>query len=156
MEKCGMPVLVGDDQTVNLQSLGILIVDDEPLVVKLLSRQLLAAGCRIWCAGSAEEAIALARREDLDVIMLDLVLPGISGYSAINSLKNESDAAILVMSGNVDSEIEKDVMILGADGLIGKPYEFQELASILYEMTSRRENAEHHLSHFAFDRGRDC
>ncbi len=139
MEKRGMPVLVGDDQTVNLQSLGILIVDDEPLVVKLLSRQLLAAGCRIWCAGSAEEAIALARCEDLDVIILDLVLPGISGYSAIDSFKKASNAAILVMSGNADSEIEKDVMMLGADGLIGKPYEFQQLASTLRGMIARRE-----------------
>lgn len=144
MEKRDMAVHVGDDQAVNLKSFGILIVDDEPLVATLLSRQLAAAGCsRICCAGSAEEAIAVARREDLDVIMLDLVLPGISGYRAIDSLKKVSSAAILVMSGYADMEIEKDVMMLGADGLIGKPHVFQQLASILGELISRREGAEH-------------
>lgn len=142
MEKHDMSKRAGDDQTIDLRSIRVLIIDDEPMVVKLLSRQLCAAGCRIWGAGSAEEGIALARCEDLDVIMLDLCLPGVSGYGAIDSLKHVSNAAILMMTGYADEEIKKDAMMLGADGLIGKPYELQQLVSMLRDLTSRRKEVD--------------
>ena len=117
----------------------ILIVDDEACLVNLLSRQLAGEGYRTWSAVDAEQAIALAREHDFDAIMLDLILKDTSGYGAIRSLKEVSDASILAMTGNADVEIEKDVMLLGADGLIGKPYDLRRLTSLLQDIISRRE-----------------
>jgi DNA-binding response OmpR family regulator len=114
---------------------NILIVDDDPSVVAVLTRLLSGAGCRTRSAGGADEAIALAAVEDFDAIMLDLVLRGASGYSAIAPLKKMSGAPILVMTGNADAEIEKDVRLMGADGLIGKPFELRRLAALLRELT---------------------
>lgn len=125
---------------INMKSARILIVDDEPVVVQVLSRQLRGKGCTVRSAGSAEDAILLARGEPFDLILLDINLPGASGFSVINALKSMSDAIILVMTGHADEEIRKDAILLGAAELIAKPFEHQQLMSIIRDSAARKEN----------------
>ena len=115
----------------------ILIVDDEPAVAAVLSRYCRNEGCEARIAGSAEEAISLTGRESFDLIMLDIVLPGLSGFGAIEVLKRFGDVAILMMSGCADEETRKDAVMMGALGLIGKPVEFEKLLPILQALPGR-------------------
>lgn len=114
-----------------MDSMRILIVDDEPVVVEVISRQLRDKGCIVMSSGSAEDAVLLAKEERFDVILLDIALPGASGLSVINTLKSLSDAVILVMTGHADEEIRKDAMLLGAAELIRKPFEHQQLMYVI-------------------------
>ncbi len=105
----------------------ILVVDDESAVVDVLTRYLRNAGCDVRAASSAEEAIALAAHERFDLVMLDVVLPGMTGFGAIAALRRQSDVPIIMMTGYIEDEARKDAELLGADGLIVKPVEFEKL-----------------------------
>ena len=109
----------------------ILVVDDELGVSTVLTRYIQGAGCDVRTAGSAEDAIGLAGNEDFDLILLDIVLPGISGFGAIEALKRKCDAAIIIMTGYDAEEFRKDAELLGAIGIIEKPVEFQKLLRII-------------------------
>ena len=123
--------------SINMQSKRILIVDDEPVIVQVISRQLRDKGCVVRSAGSAEDAVLLARENHFDLILLDINLPGASGFSVINELKSMSNAIILIMTGHADEEIRKDAILLGAAELIAKPFEQQQLMSIIRNSSSR-------------------
>lgn len=110
----------------------ILIVDDEPAVVNVLTRYIRREGYDVRTAGSAEEAINLTGKESFDLIVLDVVLPGITGFGAIEALKGQGDIPIIMMSGCVDEETRKDAESLGADALIAKPVEFETLMDVIH------------------------
>jgi DNA-binding response OmpR family regulator len=122
-----------------MKSKRILIVDDEPVVIQVLSRFFQSKECLVSSAGCAEDAIFLLREDHFDLIMLDVNLPGASGFSAIKALKSMSDAVILVMSGLADEEIRKDALTLGADELIAKPFEHQQLLSLIQALLVKRD-----------------
>lgn len=138
-----------------MESVRVLVVDDDPFVLRVLSRQLRNGGCMIRSAADAEQAILLAERERFDVILLDLVLPDVSGFSAIKTLKNISDAVILAMTGYADEEIRKDAMLLGAVGLLEKPFEYRQLMAAICDIAwPRRESPSHEVDNAqeTFDR----
>jgi DNA-binding response OmpR family regulator len=112
----------------------ILVVDDEPCVTALLSRYCRGEGYEVSVAGSAEEAIDLTGAANFDLIILDIVLPGLSGFAALRVLKQSTDAPILMMSGCADLETRKDALLMGALDLIDKPLKFQNLMSILHAL----------------------
>ena len=112
----------------------ILIVEDDPQVARLLSRQLANEGCEVRAAGSAEEGIRLAGLEHFELIMTDVNLPGMNGLAAIGALKSAGDAPILVMTGRPDEEFALDAMTLGAIGLIAKPFEPEVFRGILRDL----------------------
>jgi DNA-binding response OmpR family regulator len=97
------------------------VVDDEPAVVEVLTRFLEKAGHRVAGAGSAEAAVAALQKETYDFVLLDLVLPDITGLQSLARLKKLTPAPIHVMSGLNDSETKGDALLLGATGFFGKP-----------------------------------
>lgn len=129
----------GGEESINMDSMGILIVDDEPVVVEVISRQLRDKGCVVTTSSSAEDAIRLAKEKRFDMILLDIALPGASGLAVINTLKSLSNADILVMTGHADEEVRKDAMLLGAAELIAKPFENQQLMSLIGSIRSREK-----------------
>jgi DNA-binding response OmpR family regulator len=109
----------------------VLIVEDDPLVARVLSRQLANEGWEVRGAGSAEDAIKLAGSERFRLILTDINLPGMSGFEAIGALKRAGDAPVLVMSGRADEELARDARLMGAIGLIAKPFELGLLRGFL-------------------------
>src|ERR1700734_2045393 len=108
----------------------ILVVDDEPCIAALLSRYCRDESYEVRAAGSAQEAIRLAGSERFDLILLDIVLPDLSGFDALRALKRNAAVPVLMMSGCADEETRKDALLMGAIDLIGKPLEFQMLLPI--------------------------
>jgi PAS domain S-box-containing protein len=109
--------------TWNNQPLKVLIVDDDPKAVELLSAYLLEPGYTVLRAYSGQEGIALARRELPDLLVLDLMMPEVNGFDVVEALKNNPDTAMIpivvmtaklltdqdhaILNGNVAAILEK-------------------------------------------------
>jgi DNA-binding response OmpR family regulator len=113
----------------------VLIIEDDPQVARLLARQLVNEGCEATTAGSAEEAIRLAGLEPFQLIMTDINLPGMNGLEAIGPLKRAGGAPILVMTGRPDAEFALDARMLGAIGLIAKPFDSGVIKGYLRDLS---------------------
>jgi DNA-binding response OmpR family regulator len=100
----------------------ILVVDDDALLRRSLSLQLEQAGYRASTAVSAEDALALARRDRPDLILLDVGLPGMDGLEALRHFQQEDDIPVIFVTAR---RRELDTILgleLGADGYITKPF----------------------------------
>lgn len=103
----------------------ILAIDDEDDILELIDHNLSREGFRVKRASSCEQALKLAREETPDLILLDLMLPGLSGFDLCRILKNDAQTAripIIIVSAKDE---EADVIVgleLGADDYITKPF----------------------------------
>ena len=100
----------------------ILVVDDDTLLRRSLSLQLEQAGYRASTAASAEDALALARRDQPDLILLDIGLPGMDGLDALRRFQQEMDVPVIFVTAR---RRELDTILgleLGADDYITKPF----------------------------------
>jgi len=124
----------GGPAPAGLRALG---VDDEPPLVKVVSRYLEREGFEVASAGDGEHAIALARELDPDVIVLDLMLPGIDGIEACRQIRSFSDAYIVMLTARVE-EIDRIVgLSTGADDYVTKPFSPGELMARVRAMLRR-------------------
>ncbi|HPD93638.1 MAG: phosphate regulon transcriptional regulator PhoB [Rhodobacter sp.] len=108
----------------------VLVVDDEPAQRALLSYNLEAAGFRVATASDGEEALLLVAEESPDVILLDWMLPRVSGIEVCRQLKAQrgaADAAIIMVSARSDESDRVRGLETGADDYITKPYSVTEL-----------------------------
>ncbi len=115
---------------------SILVVDDEPKIVKLAQDYLERAGFRVFPAGDGEAALALARHEKPDLVVLDLNLPRPAGSGApmdgldvCRALRRDSDVPIIMLTARVDETDRLIGLELGADDYITKPFSPRELVA---------------------------
>ena len=107
----------------------ILIVDDEPKIVRLVADYLTAAGFAVATAGSGDEALMRARTERPDLVILDLGLPGIDGLDVTRALRRAGDLPIIMLTAR-DDETDKLIGLeLGADDYVTKPFSPRELVA---------------------------
>jgi two-component system alkaline phosphatase synthesis response regulator PhoP len=107
----------------------ILVVDDEPRVVRLARDYLEQAGFRVLIAGDGVAALAVARRDKPDLIVLDLGLPGMDGLDVCRALRRESDVPIIILTARVEETDRLIGLELGADDYIPKPFSPRELVA---------------------------
>lgn len=119
----------------------ILIVDDEADIVALVAYHMLKAGYRVSTASGGAEAIVTARQERPALIVLDLMLPGVSGYEVLELLRTEAatrEVAVLMLTAKHEEQDRIRGLSLGADDYLTKPFSPQELvlrtAAILRRM----------------------
>jgi two-component system, OmpR family, alkaline phosphatase synthesis response regulator PhoP len=108
----------------------ILIVDDEKDIIKMLDYNLKKEGFRVVAADDGEEALDMAQREHPDLVLLDLMLPGMDGLEVCKGLKKESKTALIpiIMLTAKSQESDKVVGLeLGADDYVTKPFSPREL-----------------------------
>ncbi len=105
----------------------VLIVDDEPTLRDTLAEALEQDGLRVVTAADGREALDRFRAEQPDLILLDLMLPGLSGIEVCRIIRQESSVPILMLTAR-DSELDKVVGLeLGADDYVTKPFSLREL-----------------------------
>ncbi|MFH1725779.1 MAG: response regulator [Elusimicrobiota bacterium] len=109
----------------------ILVVDDEDATARALTRHLEGEGHRTRVAATGEEAIRLIGTERFDFILLDIGLPGMTGFEAIEEIAQRTDAPVVLMSGHADEEARRDALLLGAKDLLAKPFDFAEVDRIV-------------------------
>lgn len=108
----------------------ILVVDDEPDIVALVVYHLAKEGYRVSSASSGSEALATARRERPALMVLDLMLPGLSGFDVLEQLRaDEATAgiAVLMLTARKEEPDRIKGLSLGADDYLTKPFSPQEL-----------------------------
>lgn len=110
----------------------ILVVDDEPDLLILLEEHLTQEGFHVLTASTGMQAIAKAREEQPDVILLDVMMPGVSGFDVCNILRDFPETAdIPVIFLTAVAETKRKVMglNLGANDYITKPFDLRELSA---------------------------
>jgi two-component system alkaline phosphatase synthesis response regulator PhoP len=105
----------------------ILVVDDEPKIVKQARDYLERGGFRVVTAADGTTALAVARHERPDLIVLDLNLPGMDGLDVCRALRRESDVPIIMLTARVEETDRLIGLELGADDYITKPFSPREL-----------------------------
>jgi two-component system phosphate regulon response regulator PhoB len=108
----------------------ILVVDDEPDIVALVAYHLARAGYRVTTASSGTEALTLAQRDRPALIVLDLMLPGISGYEVLERLRAGERTryiAVLMLTARREEQDRIRGLTLGADDYLTKPFSPHEL-----------------------------
>jgi two-component system, OmpR family, phosphate regulon response regulator PhoB len=108
----------------------ILVVDDEPDIVALVAYHLAKAGYRVSTAASGTEAIEAVRRERPALLVLDLMLPGMTGYEVLEQVRaNEPtrDLAVLMLTARREEPDRIKGLSLGADDYLTKPFSPQEM-----------------------------
>lgn len=110
----------------------VLLVDDSPTIVALLRKLLRQNGYETLEAGDAETGIEIARNEQLDIIFLDIVLPGMNGFAALRALRRDpltKMIPIVMISGNLAATEQFYVQRIGADDFMKKPFSRDEVFS---------------------------
>jgi two-component system phosphate regulon response regulator PhoB len=108
----------------------ILVVDDEPEIVALVAYHLAKAGYRVATASTGEEALEAARRDRPSLMVLDLMLPGLSGFEVLEQLRAEDatrDIAVLLLSARREEPDRLRGLSTGADDYLTKPFSPAEL-----------------------------
>jgi DNA-binding response OmpR family regulator len=108
-------------------SLKILVVDDEPAMVGALGALLGQAGHRIVAAYDGDEALRRFREDEPDLVLLDLAMPGLDGATVCQRIRETSDVPVVVVSGERDRAATVELLDLGADDYIRKPFRADEL-----------------------------
>jgi len=121
----------------------ILVVDDEPKIVKQTRDYLEKGGFRVLSAGDGKVALALARSEQPDLIVLDLNLPGMDGLDVCRALRRESDVPIIMLTARVDEADRLIGLELGADDYIVKPFSPRELVARVRAVLRRMRGGVH-------------
>ncbi len=107
----------------------ILIVDDEPKIVKLARDYLERGGFRVTTAADGPAALAVARGDRPDLVVLDLNLPGMDGLDVCRELRRRSDVPIIMLTARVEETDRLIGLELGADDYIVKPFSPRELVA---------------------------
>jgi two-component system phosphate regulon response regulator PhoB len=108
----------------------VLVVDDEADIVALVAYHLAKSGYRVSTAGTGPDALDAARRERPALIVLDLMLPGLSGYDVLEQLRagdSTRDVAVLMLTARREEQDRIRGLSLGADDYLTKPFSPQEL-----------------------------
>ena len=107
----------------------ILVVDDEPKVARLARDYLEKHGFRVIAAGDGQSALAAARREKPDLVILDLMLPVIDGREVCRILRRESDVPIIMLTALSEEIDQVTGLEIGADDYITKPFSVRALVA---------------------------
>jgi DNA-binding response OmpR family regulator len=120
------------------RAIRVLVVDDEPLIVEMLSMGLSYEGFEVSVARTGHEALDQARACNPDVIVLDIMLPGMDGLEVCRRLRAQGDVGILMLTalGDVDDRVIG--LDTGADDYLVKPFTFKELMARLRAILRRR------------------
>lgn len=130
----------------------ILVVDDDQDMRALLERYLSNRGFQVRTAGDAEEMRACMAEEDVDLVLLDLVLPGEDGLALARELRSGPNPGIIMVTGRGD-EVDRILGLeIGADDFLAKPFNLRELLarirSLLRRLGSQTKAAEPRVEHF--------
>lgn len=127
----------------------ILIVEDDPVLRETLEYRLVQAGYAVAAAGDGESALQVADDENPDLVLLDIMLPGIDGFEVCRVLRRTTTVPILMLTARTE-EVDRVVGLeVGADDYVTKPFSMRELMARIKAQLRRvrivRENAQEEI-----------
>lgn len=119
-------------------SAKILIVDDEHFVRDLLVKILRKQGHDVRWSGSAAEALQLLETDLPDLVITDVVMPGMDGFELLRRIKGSHPAVkVVVLTGFARRQSISDFLLYGADGYLAKPFQVAELIQVVERATAK-------------------
>jgi CheY-like chemotaxis protein len=116
---------------------SILVVDDDPEIVTLLATRLVKRGYRVATAGDGSAALDIAKRDVPDLVLLDVMMPGKSGWEVARALKQDpatQGTKIVMVTAIGEKTNEITAPIYGADAHVDKPFEFEKLERVIGQL----------------------
>ncbi len=134
----------------------ILIIEDDQGILKFLRRGLTYEGYEVEVAEEGKEGLELAEEEPPDLVILDLMLPGMDGLEVCRRLRAEGDVPILMLTAKDETNDRVTGLDMGADDYMVKPFEFKELLARIRALMRRAQPSQTKILEFAdltLDRG---
>jgi two-component system, OmpR family, response regulator RegX3 len=117
----------------------VLVVDDEPTILESVTYALEQEGFDVCTAADGESALAAARAQRFDAVVLDVMLPGLSGTEVCRRLRADSTVPILMLTART-AEVDRVVGLeVGADDYVTKPFSIRELVARIHAVLRRRQ-----------------
>lgn len=107
----------------------VLVVDDEPRLINFMRMNLEIEGCRVISASNGKDGLQQVREEMPDVVLLDIMMPGMDGFETLRRIRQFSQVPVLFLSAKGEEEDRIKGLELGADDYINKPFSHRELVS---------------------------
>lgn len=117
----------------------ILVVDDEKRIVEIVKAYLEKEGFQVLVAFDGRSAIEIAKKQHPDLVILDLMLPELSGWDVCRALRKESDVPIIMLTAKDESTDKIVGLEMGADDYVTKPFDPKELVSRTRAVLRRTE-----------------
>jgi len=105
----------------------VLIVDDEPRILKFLDLKLKASGYEVLTANNGREALAQVQAQEPDLLVLDVVMPGMDGFETLKQVRAISSLPVIILSAREANADKIKGLTLGADDYLAKPFNPDEL-----------------------------
>ncbi len=115
----------------------VLVVEDEQAILKILGIKLRVSGYSVITAHDGEEGLQLLDSARPDVLLLDIILPGMNGLELLEELRSRSRLPVIVFSARPENG--QEALRLGADNFLAKPFDVDELVKTIDEVLSRRQ-----------------
>jgi two-component system response regulator MtrA len=138
----GSGALDGGQRTMGAVEARLLLVEDDERIRLALALALADEGCEVLEAASGEEALELLRTAHVDVVLLDLMLPGMDGLDVCRTLRAGGDQPIIIVSARTDTSDVIAGLESGADDYVTKPLVAGELAARVRALLRRRQPAD--------------
>ena len=119
----------------------VLVVDDEKLIVKGLRFSLIQDGMEVDCAYDGEEALNMAREGSYDLMLLDVMLPKMDGFTVLQSVREFSDMPVIMLTAKGDDMDKILGLEYGADDYITKPFNILEVKARIKAIMRRAGNS---------------
>ena len=122
------------------EPIDLLVVDDDPDFRSTIVRRFLRRGYHVEEAANGEESLGLCERRQFDVMILDMVMPGLSGIEVLEKLKqNHSECEVIMLTGQGTIDVAVQAMKLGAFDFLSKPFPLAELEVLIEKAYDRRQ-----------------
>ena len=140
-----------------MDAINILVVEDEKNILDVISAYLKKENYIVFEATDGEKALEIFRNEKIHLIILDLMIPKISGEEVCSKIRNTSDVPIIMLTAKVDEDSRIEGLTIGADDYVLKPFSPRELISrvkALLRRSYRLDKAKPLAEKMSFDNGR--
>ena len=136
-----------------MKSFRILIVDDEERILNFLRSKLRASGYEVFTAGDGIEALQQVHAQELDLIVLDLMMPKLDGFEFLKELRSFSGMPVIILSAREADADKIEGLQLGADDYLPKPFNPDELVARIEAVRRRLEPMERRITLEVFRSG---
>ena len=118
----------------------ILIVDDEEMIREVLREYAEFEGYEVFEAEDGMEAVRLCRDNDYDLILMDIMMPHLDGFSAVKEIKKSKDIPVIMLSARGEEYDKLFAFEIGVDDYVTKPFSPKEVMARIHAVNKRRKN----------------